>query len=207
MAGTILYTTLDSVKIRLQNKVQFQSAIGSVPDSNVPLLQGQIADSFLDQMIKDGETEVEQALRGRYMIPFQSIRTGQFRDLPDHTQRVIRMLCDLKATLIVLASDFGLGTHITADPYAKSLKALYKENRILALGRDDEAASDKRDRFRFTPPLEDLRLAFSNTEADNGFKGKLINTDGGSHGVEDYAKDHINDPSKSYIRRPGWGQW
>lgn len=158
-------------------------------------------------MINDGETEIEQTLRGRYMIPFQSIRTGNFCDLPDHTRRVIRMLCDLKATLIVLATDFGLGTHVTADPYAKGLAKLYKENRILALGRDDEAASDKRDRFRFTPPLEDLRLAISNEKADNGYKGKLINTDASEHDAVNYAEGQINDPSQTYRRRNGWGQW
>ena len=192
-----LYTTFASVKVRLANKIQFQS--GKEPE------QGELPDELLSQLVSDAETQVEQDLRGRYAIPFQSKSRGTFKDLPDHSARAIRMAVDMQAVMQVLRTDFGRGTHINAEDYFESAEKAYKSYITTLLGRDQEGANDKRDRFRFTPPLDDLLLAYQNREADDGFKGKLINTDGSTDSAETYAAQQINDPSKTWIKRRGWG--
>lgn len=193
-----IYTTVESVKVRLANKVQFQSD----PQS----LQGELPDALLYQLIADAETEVEQDLRSRYLIPFQSSVTGTFLGLPDHSIRALRIPCDLKAVMKILATDFGSGTHVSAEPYVKAIEKEYKTMIARLLGRDMEGANDKIDRFRRSPPLEGVALAVSNSpNADNGFRGRLINTDASRDDAATYAGHQINDPSKSYIRKRGWG--
>ncbi len=192
-----LYTTLDSVKVRLVNKVQFQANPKRFEDGELP-------DALLGQLIRDAETEVEQDLRGRYAIPFRSIAFGNFDALPDSSKRAIRTACDYRAVILILSTDFGRGTHISGEAYTKSAEKLYAAYIDKLLGRDAEAANAKHDRFRFTPPLQDLMLALSNSKADDGFKGTLVNTDASVHGAETYAAEQINDPAKSYInQRPG----
>jgi hypothetical protein len=189
-----IYTTLDNVKIRLVNKVQFQQDPDLVQD-------GEVSDLFLLQLISDAETAVEQDLRGRYKIPFQSIRTKRWLDLPDHSQRAIRRAIDLKCVMEVLSPDFGRGTHVSAEGYYKTAKESYESYINSLLGRDPEGANAKHDRFRFTPPLEDVALSLSNSKADDGFKGRIINTDASERDSVTYAEDQINDPSKTYVTR------
>lgn len=192
-----MYTTVDSVKVRLAGKVQFQSSETGPADGELP-------DLLLLQLIRDAETLVEQDLRVRYMIPFQSIRTGRFSDLPDHSRAALRMQCDLKAVLLVLGTDFGRGTHVGADPYAKFTSGQYKEGLMRLLGHDAEGKLTER-YFR-TPPLEDVRLAATNlATADNGFRGKIINTDASRHDSASYAARQINDPSRTYVKKPTVG--
>jgi hypothetical protein len=59
-------------------------------------------------------------------------------------------------------------------------------------------------RFKFSPPLEDLMLAYSNSKADDGIRGTIINTDASIDSAS-YAAEQINDPSQSYLRRRGGG--
>lgn len=197
MAGpTPIYTTVDSVKVRLANKVQFQE--GATP------IDGELPNALLCQLIVDAETLVEQDLRGRYAIPFRSIANGTYGLLPDHSKRVIRMLCDLKAVQLVLTTDFGRGTHIAGEDYTKETKELYEANLKRALGHDLEGESLDTKRFRRTPPLDDLMLAKSNSKADDGFHGMIINTDPRPNSA-DYAAHQVNDPSRSYIGTLGFG--
>lgn len=201
MSFSPLYTTVDSVKVRLANKVQFQKDPNTIGNGEMPNL-------LLAQQISDAEAAIELALRSRYMVPFQSKRTGAFADLPDHTKRQLRRLVDMKAVMLILGTEFGTGTHVSADPYYKNLLDEYKDQLADVLGRgsDISGESDKIERYRYAPPLEDLRLAATNLESsDNGYRGKIINTDASRDGVVDYAKDHINDPSQSYIRKPRIG--
>jgi len=195
---TPLYTTYNSVKIRLVNKVQFQK------DSNV-IEQGELPNDLLGQLIVDAETEVEQDLRSRYSIPFQSKKYGDYNRLPDHTKRAIRVVVDLKAVIKILETDFGRGTHINAEDYMETSKKHYEENIMRLLGRDQIGQNDKIDRFKVSPPLDDLLLALSNREADDGYRGTIINTDTSVRDPSSYAGNEINDPSKSYIRKRGWG--
>ena len=194
MSSEPIYTTYDSVKVKLVNKVQFQAQEGVVADGELPNV-------LLNQLIKDAETGVELDLRSRYAIPFQSIRTGSYADLPDHTQRAIRKVVDLRAEFLILSTDFGRGSHINADGYTKQIEDRYTVEVDRLLGRDKEGENAKHDRFRFAPPLEDLKLSVTNQKADDGFKGMLINTDASHRDSASYAANQINDPSKSYVTR------
>lgn len=193
-----IYTTYDSVKVRLANKVQFETE---------ELLDGQMPNALLGQIIVDAETSVEQELRGRYAVPFQGKSGEKFDRLPDHSQRTIRQLVDLKAVMFILATDFGRGTHVSGSSYAKDTENTYKKQLRLALGQDLEGEEFGEKRFRRTPPLEGMRLSASNKEADDGYKGKIINTDSHRDSAT-YAEEQINNPSRSYldtlgIRRTG----
>lgn len=194
-----LYTTFASVKVRLTGKVQFQQNPEQV-------MQGELPDALLAQLISDAETVIEQRLRGRYAIPFQSINNGAFCNLPDHSQRALRRAVDLQATIEVLRTDFGRGSHVSGENYFKSTTDELKKYIDELLGRDPEAANDKRDRYRFTPPLEGVLLSPQNREADDGFKGMLINSDANHNEAESYAQGQINAPQRSYVNRRGWGQ-
>jgi len=189
-----IYTTVQSVKVRLLNKVQFQQ-------SSEVLLDGELADDLLLQLIIDAETDVEKALRGRYAIPFRSITHNTFANLPNHTQRAIRQAVDMKAVCKVLGTDFGSGTAVNGDNYRKTTMEDYEETIRELLGMPPKDASDEQIRAMRTftrPPLEDLLLAASNSKADDGYKGmiQVSNPHGDPrHGPERFAADHINNPA------------
>ena len=193
-----IYTTIDNVKVRLANKVQFQSDPSQVMDGELP-------DKLLEQLIVDAETFVEQDLRTRYAIPFQSKTYGTFHQLPDHSQRAIRAAVDYRSVIHVLETDFGRGTHVSAENYIVTQKASYLSFIDKLLGRDSVGANDKIDRFKYSPPLDDVLLAASNAAADDGFRGTIINTDASTHDAVTFAKEQIDDPSRTYARTPGWG--
>ena len=65
----------------------------------------------------------------------------------------------------------------------------------------------KIDRFKYSPPLQDLLLAPSNQEADDGIRGTIINTDASIHDAVSYAKRQIDNPARSYVGLRGWGNW
>lgn len=189
-----LYTTYDNVKVLLANKVQFQT-------SPSVLLDGELPNALLGALISRAETRTEQDLSGRYSIPFVSCKTGVYASLPEHTKRGIQTAVDLRAVIEVLMTDFGRGTHVQGDNYYKTSLKEYNGYIEILLGRNQEAANEKRDRYRFSPPMTDLKLAFTNRKADDGYKGMIINTDGSRHGAESYAEEQINNPSTSYINR------
>jgi hypothetical protein len=191
---TPIYTTVDNVKVRLANKVQFQADPSTVADGELP-------DVLLAQLIVDAETTVEQKLRGRYKIPFQSIRTHDWAGLPDHSRRAIRRAVDMACLMEVLRTDFGRGTHINGEDYYETTEKNFDKYIDELMGRDSEAAGKQHDRFRFTPPLEDMMLARSNSKADDGFKGAIINTDMDTHDAVTYAEEQINNPAASYVAR------
>jgi hypothetical protein len=187
-----IYTTVDNVKVRLANKIQFETPGG--------LLDGEMPNALLCQLIKRAETKVELLLRSRFAIPFRSARTAKFCDLPDHTKAALQTVIDDRAVMEILKTDFGRGTHTNAENYYKDLDKDFKDGINHLLGRDYEGANAKHDRFRFAPPIEDLALATSNCKADDGFKGMIINTDNCPN-VTNYAEDQINNPSQNWLRR------
>lgn len=190
------YTAVENVKNRLVNKVQFQRVQGAVQEGEMP-------DDFLSQLIVDAETEVEQDLRSRYFIPFQTKDDKPFRSLPEHSQRAIRMAVELKAVVIILQTDFGRGTHVDADPYIKSCSDHYEAYIEKLLGRNKEGDNSKIDRFRFAPPIEGMKLANTNREADDGYRGMIINTDASEHGAESYATDQLSGRIPRFLRPYG----
>lgn len=191
---TPIYTSVEGVKVLLTNKVQFQAD----PKN---LIEGELPNLLLCSLIVRAETRVEMDLRNRYAVPFQSKRTCRFQDLPPHTIRAIITAVDLRAVMEVLMTDFGRGTHVNAESYYKNSKSEYDGYIEELLGRNPEAKNEKHDRYRYTPPLDDLLLAPTNKEADDGYKGMIINTDANRHGAEIYAEEQINNPAATYINR------
>lgn len=187
-----MYTTYDNVKVLLANKVQFQLDPTFIQDGELPNL-------LLGQLISRAETRVEQDLCNRYMIPFQSVRTRSYSSLPDHSRRGLQTAVDLRSVIEVLMTDFGRGTHINGEAYYKNALEEYSNYIDLLLGRGREAANAKHDRFRFNPPLQDVRLALTNREADDGYKGMIINTDSSYRDSASYAEQQINNPGASYL--------
>lgn len=188
---TPTYTTYANVQVRLANKVQFQT--------DDTLLEGQLPNQLLGQLICDAETEVEQDLRIRYAIPFQSKVTGQFVDLPDHSQRALRVAVDLMAVIKILETDFGRGTHVNAEDYFETSKKHYDEYIQKLLGNQPDQKGRQMNNYKRPPPLEQVRLAKSNREADDGYAGMIINTDASRHDSASYAAQQVNDPSRSYV--------
>ena len=174
MIAKLQYTELENVKARLVNKVQFQRD---------PLIvsEGELSDEFLLRLVCDAETEVEQDLRSRYYIPFQTKDDKPFRVLPEHSQRAIRMAIELKAVVIILQTDFGRGTHVDADPYIRSCNDHYEAYIAKLLGRNKEGENSKIDRYRHASPLDQVKLANNNREADDGYRGMIINTNGSTN--------------------------
>lgn len=186
---TPIYTTYDSVKVRLANKVQFQE--GESP------VDGELPNQLLGQLIVDAETAVEQELRVRYAVPFQTVTGAPFAKLPDHSKRALRMLVDLKAVKLILMTDFGRGTHVSGSAYTKDDKEEYDLQLDRVLGQDRESSENKEKRFRHSPPLEGVRLARSNRKADDGYHGMILNSDSCRDSAS-FAAEQINDPSQNY---------
>ena len=189
-----LYTSYNNVKALLANKVQFQESATSLNDGELP-------EALLGALINRAETRTEQDLCGRYCIPFTSVKYGQYELLPDHSKRALQTAVDLRAVVEVLMTDFGRGTHISGETYYKASMKEYEGYVDILLGRNREAANSQHDRFRFTPPLQDLKLAQCNREADDGYKGMVINTDVAHWGAEHYAVEQINNPAATYLNR------
>lgn len=185
------YTTIDSVKLRLTNKVQFQE--GEKP------VDGEVPNALLCQIIQDAEVDVEMELRSRYAIPFRSISKGTFLSLPESTIRALRKAVDYRSVILVLGTDFGRGTRVEGSTYFEDMEKFYNDAINLALGRDRIGRNDKIDRFKVSPPLDDLKLAKSNEKADDGYRGTVM-TVGNDESAVDYAESQINDPSQSYQR-------
>ena len=192
MSCKLLYTTFQSVKLRLTNKVQFQADDNKVEDGELP-------NDLLSQIIQDAETAVEMDLRSRYAVPFRSKSKNTWDALPDHTKRAIRQAVDYKAVAIVLDTDFGRGTKVDGEPYSNKFTKMYNDQIQLLLGRDSIGRNDKIDRHKVAPPLEDLLLAASNSKADDGFRGMVLNSDPRERAVT-YAEEQLNDPSTSWER-------
>jgi hypothetical protein len=188
-----IYTTFDSVKVRLTNKVQFQD--GDEPQ------EGEVPNLLLGQIVVDAEADVESDLSSRYAIPFQSKQYGNFAQLPEHTKSQLRRACDLRAVELVLMTDFGRGTHTSGKKYSEDDMTDYEKHIQRLLGRDAIGRNDKIDRHKVSPPLLDLVLAPNNSEADDGYRGTVINTDGSRHDAATYAGEQINNPAGTYLGR------
>lgn len=193
----ISYTTVDSVKVKLEGKVRFQEDPAAVQNGELP-------DALLLQCIADAETQVEMDLRGRYAIPFRSTQTEDFTGLPDHSKRAIRIAVDLQAIMQILDTDFGRSGKIDASAYYKNTATRYDTtiNKLLGIQED----SDGKKVQKRTPPLEKMKLAPGNSKADDGHRGVISNTDMCEDSAEGFALSHLNDPSSSMVRRRG-GSW
>jgi hypothetical protein len=179
-----IYTSIESVVIRLAGKVS--------TDTSNPRA---VPKELLNQLIVDAETAVEQDLRGRYAVPFQSIKGQTFQALPDHSKRAIRTIVDTMSVIMILRYSFGSGTHITGDGFTKLMQDQYDGLLRRLLGQDMEGNEFGQRRFRRTPPLDDLKLAPTNI-ADDGYRGMVADARPRSpNSADNYAAHQTNDPS------------
>lgn len=178
-----LYINSEDVKIRLSGKVRVMD--NPDPDS------GAMSLLLLNKLIVEAEGAVELDLSERYNVPFTTRDDRGFEELPESpTKNYIKTLCELKAVLRVLETDFGSGA-IDADDYMKRLSSRYSSmvNSLL----DRRGKDEDHNQFR-KPPLKDLKLSYHNKEADDGFRGMVMNTSEGSP----YASEQINDPGANW---------
>lgn len=192
-----LYTTPESVKVRLGSKVQFQA--GSTP------LQEELSNELFFQLVRDAEADVELALCARYFVPLQGAGGGPFGTLPDHTIRQIRKAVDLRAQALIIDQDFGRSGHTDASAFSKQIAEQYEAAIEALLGKQKIGQTSEKDRPFMTPPLPGLRLALTN-RSDKGTFGKVVNTDASDRDASSYANQQQNDPSRTYIPRGRSGQ-
>lgn len=179
-----LYISSNDVKVRLDGKVRFEAN----PDTD----SGAMSEALLNRLINEAEGDVELDLSERYHTPFKSISGGDFATLPDRpTKEYLRTMCELKAVIRVLETDFGSGA-VDAESYMKNLRSRYDKmyNKLIDRRGDDE----DQNQFR-KPPLPGLMLNYHNDQADDGYRGMVCNTSDS----EPYAPGQINDPSATWF--------
>jgi hypothetical protein len=183
------YIKFEDVRLRLIGKVRFADTIEEAEES------GKMFRGLAMRLIDEAEGQVETDLSPRYAVPFVHKDTGKFQDIPDRpTKNLLRTLCELKACVRILETDFGSGTAIDGEKYIKKIQDRYKDiisNNVLAKLKDKE---DTR-QWAF-PPLPDLKKNYMNTEADDGYPGMVMVT---SSGDGDYPSKQVNDPSESWF--------
>lgn len=184
-----LYIKDEDVKIRLLGKVKFTE-----DDCD----QNAMSIKLLRRLIEEAEGEVEFDLSPRYATPFITFDGQRFDKLPARpTREIIRTLCELKACVRVLETDFGRGSAINGEAYAERLRARYTSILDRVMARKEEGSGTG---WKY-PPLISLKLNYFNSESDDGFQGMVLTTNpGGDSGS--YPSRTINDPSASWYN-PG----
>lgn len=177
------YITEEDVRIRLIGKVRFTD-----DDSD----ENHMHTRLLRRLIDEAEGQVEMDLSPRYAAPFLTRDGAAFKTLPDRpTKEVIRTLCELKAVIRVLETDFGSGSNVNGEKYKKGQQDRYEAitKKLLEMRGEDKTG------WKY-PPLPQLRLNDHNVEADDGYLGQVLVT---SDGDGAFPKDRINDPSESFF--------
>lgn len=178
-----LYITEADVKIRLIGKVRFTDD----PDE-----ENKMQETLLTRLVDEAEGQVEMDLSPRYAAPFDTRDGLGFASLPDRpTKETIRTLCELKAVIRVLETDFGSGSAVNGDKYKKSQEDRYKAivDKLLKMRGEDKTGWA-------LPPLPSLKLNDHNTEADDGYLGQVLVTSDGDGG---FPAQRINNPSQSFF--------
>ncbi len=165
-----LYTNIADVKLRLAGKIRFTDDASD--DS------GKMPTPLLKKLIEDAEAQVQQDLAVRYATPFQTVDGTAFKNLPPHpTKRIIQTLCELMSVVRALETDFGSGSATEGSKYAKDSQRRYDVIKNGLVGRhDDEKGAQTRYGAWVQPPLESMRLALGNEEADAGFAGAVLSS-------------------------------
>lgn len=181
-----LYISFEDVRVRVIGKVRFTE---DTEDEN------KMSIVLANKLINEAESQVETDLSPRYAAPFQTEEGKPFKDLPERpTRLLIRTLCELKAVIRILETDFGSGTAIDADKYIKKIadryKAIINDN---VLAKTEQAKDQKQWMF---PPLPGLRKNWFNTEADDGYSGMVLVTN--SNSPHDFASKQINSPGETF---------
>lgn len=129
MAAVPRYVSLDDVKYRLAEKVNF-SGLAPLPDPRFPVTTStSMNDEQLAMYINKGASQVEFALSPLYTIPFVNIDgTGDFTTLPEMTQDFIKELVINRASVIILRTNFTKDSGVKGAEYIKELVTEWREN-------------------------------------------------------------------------------
>lgn len=179
------YIREEDVRIRLIGKVRFTENEEDENKMHVLLLR---------RLINEAESQVHVDLSNRYAIPFQTIDGRPFSCLPEYPSRdTIRTLCELKACIRVLGTDYGRGSAASSEAYTKELKESYKEiyDKLIEKKKFN---GEELEQWKF-PPMLELRLAPHNYEADDGYMGQILVT---SMERGDYPAKQINSPGENF---------
>jgi hypothetical protein len=186
-----MYIKFEDVRLRLVGKVRFTD---DIDDEN------KMPKALAIRLIDEAEGQVEVDLSPRYAAPFvNSAAPNTFASIPDRpTKNIIRTLCELKAVIRILETDFGAGSSVDGAKYIKNIADRYKDivnNNILAKPSDDFKGSRQ---WAF-PPLPNLQKAYFNTEADDGYAGMgpLVTSDMGES--MEIMEDKQSNPSEDFF--------
>lgn len=185
-----LYISDNDVKVRLKGKVKFTEDENDENHMHVTLLR---------RLINEAEGDVEQDLSPRFAAPFQTVDNKPFKSLPERpTREYLKTMCELKAVMRVLETDFGAGSVANAEKYTKLLEKRYDtmKSKIIERWEDNAKANTMRKGWIY-PPLPDLKLAYFNMEADDGFAGMVLVTNKSVGG--DFPQGQINEPSEAFF--------
>ncbi len=175
-----LYINNRNVEDLLLGKVRF---VDDTEDGNIMTRRA------LNLLVNQAEGQVEMDLSMRYATPFQTAAGLPFSSLTERpTKQFLRALCEIMSVIRVLETDFGRGA-IDSDDYVEKLQKRY-DGMVEKLMKE---RVDGQNQFVY-PPLPDLRKAYFNTEADDGFRGMILNT---SDEVS-YSQNQINDPGETF---------
>lgn len=156
--------------------------------------------ALAERLIDEAEGMVELDLSPRYFAPFVGDgEGGTYASVPSRpTSEVIRTLCELKACIRILETDFGSGTAVNGDKYKEGLEKRYKEmvERLLAKRKDGSAESQG----WMYPPLPGLKLNYMGELSDDGFFGRVLIASGSPS--QGYAAGQVNDPGLTF-----WNGW
>lgn len=187
------YIKFEDVRLRLIGKVRFEEDLAVAEE------KGRMPRALAIRLIDEAEGQVEQDLSPRYQAPFVSIETETYAGVPDRpTKNIIRTLCELKAVIRILETDFGEGSAVDAEKYIKRIEGRYKvivNENLLKKPSDDSLMTASR-QWAF-PPLPGLKKNWFNTQADDGYAGMVISHSNSNDG--DYPSRQISDPSESFM--------
>lgn len=188
--ATPRYITLDQVKTRLYNKVNFLGATSLInanfaeSDTNVGLTDDQLSD-FINQAV----SFVEFTLSPLYIVPFKTLTGGDYATLPDGTKDFLNNLFINRSCSLILQTEFAKDTGVKGKFFIKQLEEQwceYIDNRLLK--RSPEG------KYQYPPLLE---LAYNESQYDlSAPMSAPVSVSVGRYDALDYANRHINDPAR-----------
>jgi hypothetical protein len=190
------------VKSLLQGKIRF---------TDDPADVNKFQNSLLNDLIAEAEGQVEMDLSERYMAPFQTDSGQPFQNLPMRpTLLYLATMSELLSSIRVLETDFGRAMIEGGDKYASVQQKRY-DAMVEKLVARKKFNGEETLEWKY-PPLPSLRLNWHNTEADDGYMGRVLVTSEGRGG---FPADQINSPSENFWNgnidplghNKGGGEW
>lgn len=188
-AMAINYTRLQEVKNRLAGKVSF---------TDDPEDLTAMSEQLFRRLCAEAEAEIDLDMSSRYEVPLVASDSGTFEGLPESSKNILRTLSEIYCVTRVLETDFAMngGGAVDAQNLYEQSMNRYKQIMEKLTGTKKDGGSGQ-NQFKY-PPLKGLRLAYFNSEADDGFRGMVLVSRGESNSM-DFAGKRINSPSESFF--------